>query len=80
MTNTKESSFWHKIEQIIPDPVDQELIVLLLDGVRQTEKYATILSITDQPIEDQRKIVKQHKDRLKKQLQRKIDPSELRNV
>jgi DNA-directed RNA polymerase specialized sigma24 family protein len=78
--HTRESVIWLKIKEILPSPSDQKLVELLLDGVRETEPYATILGITDRPTKEQRNIVKRHKDRLKKQLQRNIDPSELRNV
>lgn len=76
----KESTAWEKIKELLPEPLDQKLVALLIDGIRETNAYANILGITDKPIEEQKKIVKRHKDRLKKQLQRNIDPSELRNV
>ena len=75
-----DQEIWSKIKEILSSTSDQELVRLLLDGVRETEPYAAILEIADKPMEEQRKIVKQHKDRLKKQLQRNIDPSELRNA
>jgi hypothetical protein len=38
--------------------------------VRKTAAYAEILGIQDRNTLEQRKLVKQHKDRLKKQLER----------
>lgn len=45
--------------------LDQEILRLMLDGVRATSDYARLLGIADRPMKEQRRIVKQHKDRLK---------------
>jgi hypothetical protein len=47
------------------DERDRQILQLMLDGVRATEVYARALGIEDRPVEEQRRIVKQHKDRLK---------------
>ena len=54
----------------ITDPRDRRLLQLLRAGERKTAVYAEVLGIQDRDAMEQRKIVKQHKDRLKKQLER----------
>jgi RNA polymerase sigma-70 factor (ECF subfamily) len=56
--------------EAITEPRDRQLLQLLRDGVRKTAAYAEILGIQDRNTLEQRKLVKQHKDRLKKQLER----------
>lgn len=66
-----------RVEQLIPElrkafPAsrDQQLLKLLVDGVRQTPEYARVLGVTHLPIEEQRREVKKAKDRIKKRLAR----------
>jgi RNA polymerase sigma-70 factor (ECF subfamily) len=54
----------------IKDPTDRELVALMIDGVRETSAYAAVLGIADRLQREQKKIVKRHKDRLKKKLRR----------
>jgi DNA-directed RNA polymerase specialized sigma24 family protein len=49
---------------------DRELLRLMTVGERSTSKFAAVLGIESLPITEQRRIVKQHKDRLKVQLKR----------
>jgi hypothetical protein len=49
---------------------DRRIVQLMLDGVRATADYARVLGIQDRPVAEQRRIVKQHKDRLKVALSR----------
>jgi len=58
------------IEEIVSDEADREVVEMMLDGVRKTERYAEVLGIDHLPIEEQRTKVKRAKDRLKKKLQR----------
>ena len=58
------------VREYVTDPLDRELIELMMDGVRETTAYAVVLGIADRPAREQEKIVKQHKDRLKKMLRR----------
>ncbi len=51
--------------------LDQVLFRLLASGERNTAKFAAVLGISNLPITEQRRVVKQHKDRLKKTLQRR---------
>lgn len=49
---------------------DKELLRLMTVGERSTSKFAAVLGIKSLTIAEQRRIVKQHKDRLKVQLKR----------
>jgi RNA polymerase sigma-70 factor (ECF subfamily) len=49
---------------------DRALLRLIVDGERSTSKFAVVLGIEALPVAEQRRIVKQHKDRLKVQLKR----------
>jgi RNA polymerase sigma-70 factor (ECF subfamily) len=52
-------------------PKDREFLTLQLNGVRKTEAFAKLLGIENLPIEQQRKEVKRHKDRIRGILKRK---------
>jgi len=52
------------------DPSDKGLLLLMLEGVRETHRYAQVMGITHQDETVQRREVKRAKDRLIKQLQR----------
>ena len=69
----KLSPTWRNLRQLFPEDIDQALLMLILDNIRETRHYADILGIADLPIKEQRKIVKQHKDRIKVKLRRNID-------
>lgn len=61
------------ITQVIeefPDLRDQQILWLILDRERKTSVYAEILEIQDRDEVEQRRIVKQNKDRIKKRLER----------
>lgn len=59
-----------KVYEALPDPKDRRMLELILDGVRETEPYAEILSIRDRDEAEQRHIVKQNKDRIKARIRR----------
>jgi DNA modification methylase len=59
-----------RVREVVSDPVDQQLVDLMIQGERRTKAFARVLGITEMDIPQQRKIVKQHKDRLKKRLTR----------
>lgn len=59
-----------KIIQRVRPGHDQQLVKMMMEGERRTSAYAKLLKITDLPVDEQRRIVKQHKDRLKQQLKR----------
>lgn len=73
----QNSPVWQWLPHILPDPIDQEFVLLMMDGIRETSAYADVLGILDRPSKEQAAIVKRHKDRLKKKLQRHIKRSEL---
>jgi len=60
-----------QLREILSDPLDLEMVKLMMEGVRETELYAALLGISAQSLEAQKIIVKRHKDRLKKTIQRK---------
>lgn len=64
------SQLMHHVLQQVTDPRDREMLKLMLDGERKTTCYAGLLQIEDCSKAEQRRIVKRHKDRLKKRLQR----------
>lgn len=65
-----EEELWRRIAQVISDPVDQELVWLMVHGERRTPVFAAVLGIEEVDVAEQRRIVKRQKDRLKKRLQR----------
>ena len=75
----KLSPIWNRLLTIIPDEKDQEIVKLMMNCVRETEIYAEVIGIKNLPDEDQFRIVKQNKDRLKKVILRHIRVEELKN-
>ncbi len=61
----------HRLSEIITDPAEFKVLALMLEGVRETSTFADALGITDQPLAEQARLVKQCKDRIKKAVQRK---------
>lgn len=59
-----------QIEELFKDPVDRKLVELVIDNERSTRVFASVLGLEGLSEEEQRKQVKQHKDRIKKRLQR----------
>jgi hypothetical protein len=64
-------AFVDQLRQQLADPRDWEVIELMLAEERRIEAYARVLGIGDQPIADQRRFVKQTKDRLRVWLKRR---------
>ncbi len=60
-----------RLREIITDPADWRVLELMLEGVRETDAYAEVLEVTDKPAEEQRRVVKQRKDRVRKRVRRK---------
>jgi len=73
------SSVNTKLQELFPDSRDQGLVTLMMDGVRETGEYAKTLGIDHLSFSEQQEIVKNHKDRIKKMIARKIDPKELKD-
>lgn len=61
---------FEKTAEIIRPGRDLALVKMMMDGERRTSAFADVLGISNLPAPEQRKIVKQHKDRLKQQLKR----------
>jgi RNA polymerase sigma factor (sigma-70 family) len=59
-----------EVNNILSDPKDLALIELIVAGVRETERYAEILGITELSPQEKRQHVKKVKDKLKKRLTR----------
>ena len=59
-----------QLSKVLRDPVDFKIVLLMMDGVRHTSCYADLLGISDLQVDEQTKIVKRSKDRLKKIIQR----------
>lgn len=59
-----------RIAELFEDPIDQKLVELVIENERSTRAFARALGIEDLSEAEQRKQVKQHKDRIKKRLQR----------
>jgi RNA polymerase sigma-70 factor, ECF subfamily len=58
------------VQAVITNPTDWRLVELMLDGERRTGVFAKVLGITHLADEQQRRMVKRHKDRLKRRLER----------
>lgn len=58
------------MQEIFADPVDRELAALVLDDVRKTSEYVSILKLGHMDEDSQRAEVKRHKDRIKAKLNR----------
>lgn len=71
------SPVWSRLAEIIPEKTDLELVRLMMSGARETQLFAQVLGIDDLPADEQARQVKQHKDRLKKVIQRHIRIEEL---
>jgi DNA-directed RNA polymerase specialized sigma24 family protein len=59
-----------KLMEEISDPIDRAVLALMVENVRETDEYVSVLGITHLPAAEQRKKVKLHKDRINKQLER----------
>jgi hypothetical protein len=70
----QENHTYQKLmEQVLsefPDALDRQLLPLILDRERKTAAYVEILGIQHKSQMEQTRIVKQHKDRINKRLQR----------
>lgn len=73
------SPIWDRLSSILPDSTDQEMVKLMMNGVRETDVYAAVIGIQNLPNEERSRIVKQNKDRIKKVIQRHIRAEELKN-
>lgn len=68
-----------QIQELFPSLKDQQLVAMIMDGIRDTDEYAKVLGIEHLSSSEQKVVVKNNKDRIKKMIVRKIDPEGLRN-
>jgi DNA-directed RNA polymerase specialized sigma24 family protein len=59
------------LARLFPHALDRAVATLVIQKERSTDRFACIIGITDRPKSEQRKTVKQYKDRIKKVLQRR---------
>lgn len=58
----------------VTDQTDRRLLEMMTSGVRKTEEYAEVLGISHLPTDEQKAVVKRHKDRLKAAVKRTKKP------
>lgn len=58
------------VSALFDDPRDRRLAELVLEGERSVKAFARILKLENLSIDEQRREVKRHKDRIKKRLER----------
>jgi RNA polymerase sigma-70 factor (ECF subfamily) len=73
-----DDATWMKLRELFTDPIDLELVKLMMEGVRDTDSYAALLGLSSLPAKERAIAVKRHKDRLKKIIQRKYQRVETR--
>lgn len=66
----EHQELWTRIRELVPDPTEQEVVALMIEGERDTIAYAAVMSIGDQGEAEQRAAVKRMKDKLKARLKR----------
>lgn len=59
-----------RLAEIFDNSADQRMSHLIIVGVRATAQFSSILGIATRPLSEQKIIVKRHKDRIKKRLER----------
>ena len=70
LTPEERTRLLQQVSERFPDPQDRQLLNLMLLGERKTAAYSTVLGILNSDKNEQRRIVKRHKDRLSKRLKR----------
>ena len=70
LTRISTREWWPHVEEAIGDPVDRQVMLMVMNGVRSTESYARVLGIGNLPADEQARQVKKAKDRIAKRLRR----------
>jgi len=70
MTAAKKEDVLRLVAETFPDTRDRALLELMMNGERRTTAFCNVLGIQALTPDEQRKIVKRHKDRITKRLQR----------
>lgn len=68
--NVSQELLMRRLREALPDSRDQEAVRLMLDGVRETGAYTRVYGLGNLSLEEQRRQVKRHKDRLDKVMKR----------
>jgi DNA-directed RNA polymerase specialized sigma24 family protein len=74
------SPIWQTLEELFDDLPDREVALLLMERVRSMAQYARALGAEAMPREEQERVVKRAKDRVRKTLQRHLDRARLEEV
>jgi hypothetical protein len=61
---------WQEIKKLFSGPKDSETLRLMLEGERSTEAFVKVLGLDGLTLPEQRRQVKQHKDRIAKRIER----------
>lgn len=75
----KLDPLWPRLETLLPNPTDLQVLRMMMDNVRRTESYAMVLGISHLPEDEQAREVKRVKDRIRVKILRNLDPAELRH-
>lgn len=59
-----------RLNELVPDPMEQQVLELMLEGERETMAYAIVMGIVEKDWEERREEVKRMKDKLKARLRR----------
>jgi RNA polymerase sigma-70 factor (ECF subfamily) len=70
MTSAKRAEIMRMVDETFPDSRDRAFLELMMNGERRTTIFSGVLGIQSLTPDEQRKIVKRHKDRITKRLQR----------
>jgi RNA polymerase sigma-70 factor (ECF subfamily) len=70
LTLEEKSALLGRIAKEFPDPRDRQILSLMLAGERRTTVYSQVLGVQALGQKEQQRIVKRHKDRINKRLQR----------
>lgn len=66
----ERQELWARICELVPDPTEQDVVALMLEGERATDAYAAVIGIEGKDQAAQQAEVKRMKDKLKARLKR----------
>jgi RNA polymerase sigma-70 factor (ECF subfamily) len=69
-TEIQARELWRLVEEAVPSERDRQVLKFILAGERSTALFAEALGLTGLQLKEQRRKVKQHRDRLLKVLER----------
>lgn len=69
----QDNKVFQKLRELLPASSDQAVLELMMDGERETSRFAEILGVSGESSEDQFRVVKKCKDRIKKVIQRRYN-------